>query len=227
VDVALERGWTVAVVDLSHDGDLPDDVDFYACDVRDRGAVTAAVAAVREKHGRIDALHANAGVPDWEPFLEMSEQTYRRTMAVNVEGMFVVGQAVGAVMAAQGAGAMVFSSSVRSVSTTALHSAYSASKGAVNSLVTAMSTELGPLGIRVNAVLPGAVETPMQQTAADLFHDGSMPALTAELAHHIPLGRQGSPREIGEVVVFLLSDASSYVHGALLPVDGGLLTRLW
>jgi 3-oxoacyl-[acyl-carrier protein] reductase len=226
VDAAVARGWSVTVLDLSHDGDLPAGVGFHECDVRDRARVAEVVAEVRQQHGRIDGLHANAGVPDWEPFLEMSAETYGRTMSVNVEGMFVVAQSVGAVMAEQRAGAMVLTSSVRSLQTDPLHSAYSASKGAANALVTALATELGPLGIRVNAVLPGAITTPMQQAAADLFHGGSMTALTAAIADRIPLGRQGTSREIGEVVTFLLSDAASYVHGALVPVDGGLMTKL-
>lgn len=226
VDVALDRGWTVAVIDLADDG-LPDGVDVHRCDVRDRAALATAVEAVRERHGRIDALHANAGVADWEPFLAMSPQTYRQTMAVNLDGVFTVCQLVGAVMAEQGSGAMVLTSSVRSIATSSLHAAYSASKGAINALVMALATELGPLGIRVNAVLPGATETPMQQAAADLFFEGSMDSLTEAVAKHCPLGRQGTSREIGEVVVFLLSDAASYVHGALVPVDGGLLSNLW
>jgi meso-butanediol dehydrogenase / (S,S)-butanediol dehydrogenase / diacetyl reductase len=226
VDGALARGWTVSVLDLEA-GDLPPEVDMHVCDVGDLAAVQKAVLSVRERHGRIDALHANAGVPDWEPFLSMSAETYRRTMAVNLDGAFWVCQQVGAVMVEQGGGAMVLSSSVRSVATSPLHAAYSASKGAVNALVTSLATELGPSGVRVNAVLPGATETPMQQAAADLFFDGSMAALTDEVAHYIPLGRQGTPAEIGEVVLFLLSDAASYVHGALVPVDGGLLSRLW
>jgi NAD(P)-dependent dehydrogenase (short-subunit alcohol dehydrogenase family) len=129
-------------------------------------------------------------------------------------------------MAEQRSGSMVFTSSVRSLRSDPLHAAYTASKGATNALVTALATELGPLGIRVNAVLPGATVTPMQQAAADLFHGGSMNDLTAAIAARIPLGRQGMPREIGEVVTFLLSDAASYVHGALVPVDGGVLTKL-
>ena len=226
VDVARDRGWDVVVADLSP-ADLPDDVDFRMCDVTDRTTVDRVVAEVRRDHGTIDALFANAGVPDWEPFLDMSAETYRQTMAVNLDGVFAVCQAVGNVMAEQGAGAMVLTSSVRSLATSPLHAAYSATKGAVNALVVALATELGPLGVRVNGVLPGATVTSMQQAAADLFHGGSMDELTRSIADHIPLGRQGAAREIGEAVVFLLSEQASYVHGALLPVDGGLLTRLW
>lgn len=226
VDAAVARGWRVSVLDLSHDGDLPAGVVFRECDVRDRTQVAAAVSDVRARWDRIDGLHANAGVPDWEPFLELSAETYARTMSVNVEGMFVVAQQVGAVMAQQRAGSIVLTSSVRSLRSDPLHAAYSASKGATNALVAALATELGPMGIRVNGVLPGAIITPMQQVAADLFHGGSMTQLTAAIAARIPLGRQGEPREVGEVVAFLLSDAASYVHGALVPVDGGLLTKL-
>jgi 3-oxoacyl-[acyl-carrier protein] reductase len=226
VDAAVARGWTAVVLDLSHDDDLPDGVEFHEGDVRDRKRLASIVADVRSRYGRIDGLHANAGVPDWEPFLDMSVETYERTMSVNVDGMFFTAQIVGSVMAEQAAGSMVFSSSVRAIATDPLHAAYSVSKGATNALVKALATELGPLGIRVNGVLPGATLTRMQQAAADLFHDGSLDTLTAAIASRIPLGRQGTAREIGEVVTFLLSDAASYVHGALVPVDGGILTKL-
>ena len=226
VDSALRRGWTVVAADLSHDGDLPAEVTFLECDVASPVGVEGLFAEVVSRFGRVDAVHANAGVADWEPFLDMSESTFRRVLGVNLDGVFFTAQCAGRHMAAQGGGALVLTSSVRSVATNTLHAAYGAAKGAVNSLVTALAVELGPLGIRVNAVQPGACETPMQQAAADLFHGGRLDTLTAELIPHIPLGRLGAPEEVGDVVTFLLSPEASYVHGAHIPVDGGLLTSL-
>lgn len=226
VEAALAAGWTPVAADISGADELPDGVAFEDCDVTDAGALERMMTRVYERHGRLDGVHVNAGVPDWEPFLEMSAETYRRTMAVNLDGMFLTAQAAGRIMREQGHGALVLTSSVRSVATNALHAAYGASKGGTNSLVTALAVELGQYGIRVNGVLPGAIETPMNQAAADLFFAGDAAALAAEMSTSIPLGRLGTAREVGEVVMFLLSPASSYVHGSLVRVDGGLLSTL-
>ena len=226
VEAALAAGWLPVAADLSGAEELPPGVPFERCDVTVRAEVERAVEAVAARYGRLDGVHVNAGVPDWEPFLEMSDETYRRTMAVNLDGMFVTAQVAGRYLRAHGGGAMVLTSSVRAVATNPLHAAYSASKGAVNSLVTALATELGGDGIRVNGVLPGAIETPMQQAAADRFTDGDLGAIERQMSSAIPLGRLGTAREVGEVVMFLLSPQAGYVHGALVTVDGGLLSRL-
>lgn len=226
VEAALARGWTAVAADVSGADELPAGVLYEQCDVTSADDLERLVSSVIAQHGRLDGIHINAGVPDWEPFLEMSPQTYRRVMAVNLDGMFLTAQVAGRAMRDQGYGAMVLTSSVRAVATNPLHAAYGASKGAVNSLVTALAVELGPQGIRVNGVLPGATETPMNQAAADLFFDGDLHKLATTMSRSIPLGRLGTGREIGEVVAFLLSPASSYVHGSLVLVDGGLLCTL-
>ena len=226
VDAAVARGWTAVAADLSHDGDLPDGAEFVECDAGDPASIAAACGEVVRRHGRLDGVHANAGIADWEPFLDMTPETYRRTMAVNLDGMFHTCQCAARVMADQGGGALVLTSSVRSVATNPLHAAYTTSKGGTNGLVLALATELGPMNIRVNGVLPGAIETPMNQAAVDLFFDGDAQALVDGFVPHVPLGRLGRSREVGEVVAFLLSDAASYVHGSLVRVDGGLLTTL-
>lgn len=226
VQSCLARGWTVVVADLSHDGDLPEGVSFLECDVTEASAIHDVVSDVVQRFGRLDGTVANAGVPDWEPFLELSAETYQRVMRVNVDGVFLTAQEAGRQMAAQGYGSMVLMSSVRAVASNPLHAAYTASKGAVNALVTALATELGPMGIRVNGVLPGACDTPMQDAAAAKFFAGDARALADLMSTSIPLGRLGRAAEIGDVVAFLLSDQASYVHGALIPVDGGLLSSL-
>lgn len=226
VEAALAADWVTVAVDVSGQDELPSGAEFERCDVTDPGDIEATVAAVIARHGRLDGVHVNAGVADWEPFLEMSAETYRRTMAVNLDGMFVTAQVAARHMCHVGRGALVLTSSVRSVATSPLHAAYGATKGAANSLVTALATELGPYGVRVNGVLPGAIDTPMNHAAADLFFDGDRAALAAQMSRSIPLGRLGTAREVGDVVMFLLSPVSSYVHGALLTVDGGLLSTL-
>jgi NAD(P)-dependent dehydrogenase (short-subunit alcohol dehydrogenase family) len=226
IEAALDRGWVAIAADVSGADELPAGAEFEPCDVTEVAAIERAVQAVVARHGRLDGVHANAGVADWEPFLEMSEETYRRTMAVNLDGMFHTAQVAARHMVDSGGGAVVLTSSVRSVATNALHAAYGASKGATNSLVTALAAELGGQGVRVNGVLPGAIDTPMNRAAADLFFDGDMAALSEQMSQSIPMGRLGTPREVGEVVAFLLSPAAGYVNGALVRVDGGLLTTL-
>src|SRR5688572_30666903 len=226
IEAALARGWTAVAADLSGADELPSGAEFETCDVTDVAAVERAVAAVVARHGRLDGVHANAGVADWEPFLEMSEETYRRTMAVNLDGMFLTAKVAARHMVEQGGGSLVLTSSVRSVATNPLHAAYGATKGATNSLVIALAAELGGQGIRVNGVLPGAIDTPMNRAAADLFFEGDMAALSEQMSKSIPAGRLGTAREVGEVVAFLLSPAASYVNGALVRVDGGLLSTL-
>ena len=226
VESALASGWVAVAADLSGADELPAGADFVQCDVTSPADVEAMVATVLQRHGRLDGVHLNAGVADWEPFLEMSEATYRRTVAVNLDGMFRTAQVAGRHLRDAGGGAMVLTSSVRSVATNPLHAAYGATKGATNSLVTALAAELGPYGIRVNGVLPGAIDTPMQHVAADRFFSGDLDALAEQMSRSIPLGRLGTSREVGDVVVFLLSPASAYVTGALVTVDGGLLTTL-
>lgn len=103
---------------------------------------------------------------------------------------------------------------------------YTASKGGINSLVTALAEELAPHKIRVNAVLPGAIDTPMLREAARLFADEDFSKLEAQMLPMIPMARVGQPSEIGELVAFLLSPAASYITGAHITVDGGMLTRL-
>jgi len=226
IEAALAQGWVAVAADVSGAEELPAEAHFEQCDVTDAAQVERTVAAVVARHGRLDGVHVNAGVADWEPFLEMSAETYRRTVAVNLDGMFVTAQVAARQMRQQGGGALVLTSSVRSLATNPLHAAYGATKGAANSLVTALAAELGGYGIRVNGVLPGAIATPMNQAAADKFFDGDLQALSHQMSRSIPLGRMGSAREVGEVVMFLLSPTSSYVHGALLTVDGGLLSTL-
>lgn len=226
VEAALDRGWVAVAADLSGADELPDGAEFEPCDVTDSASIERAVDAVVDRHGRLDGVHANAGVADWEPFLGMSAETYRRTTAVNLDGVFLTAQVAARRMVEAGGGSLVLTSSVRSVATNPLHAAYGATKGAVNSLVIALAAELGGQGIRVNGVLPGAIDTPMNRAAADLFFDGDMTALSEQMSRSIPMGRLGTAREVGEVVAFLLSPAAGYVNGSLVRVDGGLLSTL-
>jgi NAD(P)-dependent dehydrogenase (short-subunit alcohol dehydrogenase family) len=194
------------------------DAFFVQCDVASRTAVDAAVAATLAEFGRIDGLVNNAGIFRAAEFLEITEEDWDAVINVNLKGSFLVGQAVARQMAAQGRGAIVNMSSVNGLMAIPTIASYNASKGGVNQLTRAMALGLVDHGIRVNAVAPGTIAT-------DLARDA---VLTSEAARQrilgrTPMKRLGEPGEIADAVAFLLSDASSYMTGEIVYVDGGRL----
>ncbi len=186
-------------------------------DVTDVEAIRAVVAAV-DRETPLRTVVANAGIAFARPLVEVEPEAYDRTMAVNVRGVFFTVQAAARAMAPRRAGSIVTTCSTSGfTASTGPMTAYDASKGAVRLLTQAAARELAPLGIRVNAVAPGTVETDLTlglATAEQLASLGDT---------KIPLGRLGRPEEIAAAVVFLASDAASYVTGHVLAVDGGWL----
>ncbi|WP_198371750.1 SDR family NAD(P)-dependent oxidoreductase, partial [Roseomonas rosulenta] len=182
-------------------------------DAGDAAAIPAAIAAA----GPLDGLVNNAGSVTREPFLDASEAEIDRILALNVKGAALVAQAVARGMVAAGrGGAIVNIASVAGLVGARNRSIYAASKHAVMGLTRAMALELGQHGIRVNAVCPGLVNTPL---AADLMAD---PDFVAATRARIPLGRIMEPDDIAGPVVFLLSAAAAGITGIALPVDGGV-----
>lgn len=182
-------------------------------DAADPAAIRAAVASA----GPLDGLVNNAGSVTREPFLDASEAEMDRVLGLNVKGAAIVAQEVARGMRSRGArGSIVNISSVVGLVGARNRSLYAASKHAVMGLTRSMALELGPLGIRVNAVCPGLVNTPL---AADLMADKDFVAATSA---RIPLGRIMEPEDIAGPAVFLLSDAAAGVTGIALPVDGGV-----
>jgi NAD(P)-dependent dehydrogenase (short-subunit alcohol dehydrogenase family) len=226
VDVLVRKGAKVAVLARKKRSEFPQETLFISCDVASSQAVDAAIEQVVQQWGKIDALFANAGMVNYEPFLETTDVSWQKTLGVNLMGVVHACRACGREMVKNGKGAIVVTSSVRAVASTALTSTYCASKGALDSLVIQLATELGPLGIRINSIQAGAVESEMLNDAARLFTENDMSKLEATFTPMIPLGRVGKAEEIGETVAFLISDAASYLTGALIPVDGGMLARL-
>ena len=189
----------------------------FAVDVSQADGVEALVAAALEHFGRLDAMVANAGVPHGAPFLELDESTWERVLAVNLKGVFLCGQAAARAMVSAGRpGAIVNVASTYAEVTEGGASAYSASKGGVRMLTKSMALELGPHGIRVNAVGPGWIRTGMNPL--------DDPAQVAELEPTIPLGRVGLPEDVADVIAFLVSEDARYISGQTLFVDGGWLT---
>jgi len=188
----------------------------HGCDVTDPDAVEAMVVAVEAEVGPLDILVNNAGAQERAPFLEFPLEGLQRVLDVNLVAPFVVAQAVGKRMAERGRGKIVNVCSVMSQLGRAGVAPYAASKGGLKLLTQALCAELGPLGVQVNAVAPGYFATELTQALVD---DAEF---SAWVASRTPAGRWGRLDELGGAAVFLASDASSYVNGHILYVDGGM-----
>ncbi|OIO43587.1 MAG: hypothetical protein AUJ24_02270 [Parcubacteria group bacterium CG1_02_36_42] len=190
------------------------------CDVTKKEEVDEMVKRTIEKWGKIDILVNNAGICDFKPFLEMTEKDWDRTIEINLKGYFLVAQTVAKEMVKRKSGSIINIASIAMGQTGVGFPAlvhYCASKGAIVAMTEAMALELAPHNIRVNAVSPGAIETPMiDPLKAD-------PKTMEGTLARIPLHRVGKPEEVSNLVLFLASDASSYMTGSDVVIDGGWL----
>jgi NAD(P)-dependent dehydrogenase (short-subunit alcohol dehydrogenase family) len=193
---------------------------FIAHDVTSEDDWTAAVTATTTSLGRLDILVNNAGIVGNQlELMTHSLADWRRILAVNLDGVFLGMRAVGPVMAGQGGGSIINLSSIMGKVAMPNVTAYAASKGGVLMLTKAAAIEWAPLGIRVNSVHPGFIDTPMVANALHAAENGNEMRSAIIAAH--PLGRLGVPREIADAIVFLASDEASFMTGAELVVDGG------
>jgi len=183
-------------------------------DVTDRLAIDAMVAKVKATWGRIDVLINNAGITKDARLAKMSSAQFDAVIAVNLKGVFECTQAVAEIMTAQGSGSIVNASSVVGLYGNFGQTNYAATKAGVIGFTKTWARELGPKGVRVNAVCPGFVLTPILDTVPD--------AVKQKMIEKVPLGRLGRPEEIAAVYAFLASDDSSYMNGAVLEVSGGI-----
>ena len=186
----------------------------HAVNVTDRDAIDAMVAAVKEHYGHIDVLVNNAGITKDARLQKMTLEQFDAVIDVNLRGVFHASQAVLPTMVAQGSGVILNASSVVGIYGNFGQTNYAASKFGVIGFTKTWSRELGPKGIRVNAVAPGFVETPILATIPD--------KVLQQMREQVPLHRLGKPEEIANVYAFLASDEASYVNGAVLEVSGGM-----
>ncbi len=167
------------------------------------------------RHGGLDVLVNNAAISTIADFLEVTEEDFDRVLRVNLKGYFLVGQAAAREMAARGRGSIINMSSVNAVMAIETIAPYVVSKGGVNQLTSVMALALAPRGVRVNAIGPGTIMTPM---SGALLTDE---AVQRRVLSRTPIGRIGQPEEIAGIAVFLASEDSSYVTGQVIYADGG------
>ena len=211
-----EEGCRVVRLDLASAG-FPAVEDDLVCDVRDRVAVDAAVAAVLERHGRIDMLVNNAGVIVEGPLEALDDDAWERCFDVNVHGVFRMCRAVVPAMQRQRSGRIINAASFAAIVPSVHSAAYAASKAAVVQLTRVLAGELGPYGVTVNAYAPGMVPTAMNG-----FADLPQPAQD-RLLDTLSLRRWETPDDVTALLRFLASDAAGYITGTLLDVSGGKL----
>jgi NAD(P)-dependent dehydrogenase (short-subunit alcohol dehydrogenase family) len=186
-------------------------------DVTDAGQAAGVVSDVVRRHGRLDVLVNNAGILPRKPFIDIELEEWEAVLRTNLTGAFILSQLAAKVMAGQGSGSIVNVSSTNEQIASAGCTAYAASKGGIRMLTRQMALELGPLGIRANAVAPGMVETDLnvRQRADGSFRKDAL--------DRIPIGRFATVTEIAEAVCFLAGDSAAAVNGVTLFVDGGRL----
>jgi NAD(P)-dependent dehydrogenase (short-subunit alcohol dehydrogenase family) len=218
----LADGWRVALLDIL--GDVleksvaglaePDATLALTCDVSDSDGIASAFAEIERRFGRLDALINNAGVAVFTPLMETSDADWNRVLAVNLTGPFLCTKAAVPLMRRHGGGAIVNITSISGLRASTLRSAYGTSKAGLAHLTKQLAVELAELGIRVNGVAPGPVDTAM----AKAVHSAE---IRADYHDAIPLNRYGLEEELAEAVYFLCSERASYITGQILAVDGG------
>ncbi len=217
-----QEGAVVVVTDINQDGvdaalaqcqALGATAQGYLLDVTDRDAVDAVVSKVLAEFGRIDVLVNNAGITQDARLQKMTLEQFDRVIDVNLRAVFHCSQAVADTMVAQGSGVILNASSVTGLYGNFGQTNYAASKFGVIGFTKTWSRELGPKGVRVNAVAPGFIATPMVAAIPE--------KVLLELQKRIHLGRMGKPEEVANVYAFLASDEASYINGEVIEVSGG------
>jgi NAD(P)-dependent dehydrogenase (short-subunit alcohol dehydrogenase family) len=224
------QGWRVIGVDRAEFGDsFPQNGHFIQADISHPDSTEQIFEEARGFHPSLDALDNNAAVQVAKPLVETTVEEWDSVMASNLRSVFLFVKLAHPLMKAAGGGAVVNVSSVHAIQTSANIAAYAASKGGLLALTRAMAIEFAPDNIRVNAILPGAVDTPMLRAGLGRGHvgQGNMQERLDNLARKTVSGKVGKPEEIASAIYFLADDEqSSFMTGQALVVDGGATARL-
>ena len=189
------------------------DARFIRCDVSDEGDVIAMMEAVIKESGKVDVLINNAGISKFVPFFELSGDQWDHILGVNLKGQFLCSREAAKEMKRQGGGAIVNIASTRALMSEPNGEAYGASKGGIVALTHAMAMTLGPLGIRVNCISPGWIET------------GDATLREEDHSQH-PAGRVGEPEDIGSACLFLTDPGNGFITGQNMVIDGGMTKKM-
>jgi len=189
--------------------------EAIACDAADAGSVRALAAAISERHGRLDAALTTPGLNIRKRVLDYSEEEFERVVRLNLKGTFLFFRAFGGLMRTQGSGSLIACSSIRASTIEPGLAVYGMTKAGIATLVKGFAAEMGPVGVRVNAIAPGIIETALTTPIKE------HPEIWRTYAAHTVFNRWGAASEVAAAVAFLAADASSYISGATLMVDGG------
>jgi NAD(P)-dependent dehydrogenase (short-subunit alcohol dehydrogenase family) len=225
-----QNGASIIAVDISEGA--PETLDavtrmgrtnlFLRCDISDFDQVSRTVRDAEHAFGQIDILVNNAGTNSPAELRkridEYSVEEWHRIIAIDLDGLFFCSRAVTPGMVQRNSGTIINIASVMGIIPARLQSAFTAAKAGVINFSRSMALELGPLGIRVNAIAPGSVLT---RRTRELFYSADKSVVSASLLSHIPLGRPGTPEEIASAALFLASSDAAYITGTVITVDGG------
>jgi NAD(P)-dependent dehydrogenase (short-subunit alcohol dehydrogenase family) len=194
-------------------------------DIADPAQVGSAFGQVGSEFGRVDVLYNNAGVNSSGSVIDATDEDWDRSFAVNAKGTFLCSRAAARSMVESGGGSIINQGSVAALVGIANFASYCAAKGAVVALTRSMSVDLAPRGVRVNAICPGTVYTPLMEPMLRARGGGDMAAGLALTVAKYPIGRLGTPEEIAAVALFLASDDSSFLTGSVITADGGMTSQ--
>jgi NAD(P)-dependent dehydrogenase (short-subunit alcohol dehydrogenase family) len=228
VEKFVSAGWQVIACDRNDSEVYPEGASFEHVDVSQPKEIEGMFVRLASQIGELHGLVNNAAIQITKPMIEMTVDEWDETMATNLRSIFLTAR-YGHDLLKAGQGAIINISSVHALATSRDIAAYAASKGGISALTRAMAIEFASDNIRVNAVVPGAVETPMLRNGLLRGHvnDGTLDEKISELGQRTALGRVGQPEEIAELILFLADrDRSSFMTGQAITIDGGATARL-